>query len=97
MLWDNYDHYLSLYHSSEPMQELACPRIPFARLLPEFIRRQVAERALVTGDANSLDSNPLDGYNLDLDPLGNPFLDHCFLDNRSLDSWSQDERAVVLR
>jgi hypothetical protein len=79
------------------MQELACPRIPFARLLPEFIRRQVAERALVTGDANSLDSNPLDGYNLDLDPLGNPFLDHCFLDNRSLDSWSQDERAVVLR
>jgi hypothetical protein len=97
VLWDNYDHYLSLYHSSEPMQELACPRIPFARLLPEFIRRQVAERALVTGDANSLDSNPLDGYNLDLDPLGNPFLDHCFLDNRSLDSWSQDERAVVLR
>jgi hypothetical protein len=97
VLWDNYADYLNLYHSSELMQELACPRIPFARLLPEFIRRQVAERALVTGDANSLDSNPLGGYNLDLDPLGNPFLDHCFLDNRSLDSWSQDERAVVLR
>jgi hypothetical protein len=69
------------------MQELACPRIPFARLLPEFICRQVAERALVTDDANSVDSCSA-SYNL---------LDNRCLDNLFLDNWCQDDLAMVLR
>jgi len=87
VLWDNYDHYLSLYHSSEPMEELACPRIPFARLLPEFIRRQVAERALATGDANSVDSCS----------ASDNLLDNRCLDNLFIDNWCQDDLAMVLR
>ncbi len=38
--WDNYDEYLHLYGSSEPMQELPLPRIPFARLIPAALRRK---------------------------------------------------------
>jgi hypothetical protein len=36
--WDNYDQYLELYGESESMQELAMPRIPFARQLPAELR-----------------------------------------------------------
>ena len=49
--WDNYEDYLELYGSSELMEELSYPRIPFARQLPEVIRQrvgiQVADLALV--------------------------------------------------
>jgi hypothetical protein len=40
MAWNNYDHYLSLYGSSETMNELAMPRIPFSRQLPLRIRER---------------------------------------------------------
>ena len=38
--WNNYNHYLSLYGSSETMEELPMPRIPFARQIPLRIREQ---------------------------------------------------------
>lgn len=38
--WNNYDNYLSLYGSSETMEELPMPRIPFSRQLPLRIREQ---------------------------------------------------------
>jgi hypothetical protein len=40
MTWNNYDHYLSLYGSSETMNELPMPRIPFSRQLPLRIRER---------------------------------------------------------
>jgi hypothetical protein len=40
LAWNNYDHYLSLYGSSETMEELPMPRIPFSRQLPLRIREQ---------------------------------------------------------
>lgn len=36
--WDNYSEYLALYGSSEVMEELPLPRIPFARQLPVNLR-----------------------------------------------------------
>ena len=36
--WDNYDDYIALYGSSELMQELSMPRIPFARQIPTYLR-----------------------------------------------------------
>ena len=38
--WNNYDNYLSLYESSESMEELPMPRIPFSRQIPLRIREQ---------------------------------------------------------
>jgi hypothetical protein len=38
--WNNYDNYLSLYESSETMEELPMPRIPFSRQIPLRIREQ---------------------------------------------------------
>jgi RHS repeat-associated protein len=38
--WNNYDNYLSLYGSSETMDELPMPRIPFSRQIPLRIREQ---------------------------------------------------------
>ena len=40
VLWNNYENYLSLYGTSETMDELPMPRIPFARQLPLRIREQ---------------------------------------------------------
>jgi hypothetical protein len=40
LAWNNYDNYLSLYESSETMDELPMPRIPFSRQLPQRIREQ---------------------------------------------------------
>ncbi len=38
--WDNYDDYIALYGSSELMQELPLPRIPFSRLIPDTLRQR---------------------------------------------------------
>jgi hypothetical protein len=38
--WNNYDNYLSLYGSSETMDELPISRIPFSRQIPLRIREQ---------------------------------------------------------
>jgi hypothetical protein len=38
--WDNYSDYIALYGSSELMQELSLPRIPFARQIPTFLREK---------------------------------------------------------
>jgi len=38
--WDNYDDYIALYGSSELMQELPLPRIPFARQIPASLRQK---------------------------------------------------------
>ena len=40
VLWNNYENYLSLYETSETMDDLPMPRIPFARQLPLRIREQ---------------------------------------------------------
>ncbi len=40
LAWNNYDNYLSLYESSESMEELPMPRIPFSRQIPLRIREQ---------------------------------------------------------
>ena len=40
LAWNNYDNYLSLYRSSETMNELPMSRIPFARQLPLRIRER---------------------------------------------------------
>ena len=40
VLWNNYENYISLYGSSETMDELPMPRIPFSRQLPLRIREQ---------------------------------------------------------
>jgi hypothetical protein len=37
--WDNYDDYIALYGSSDGMQELPLPRIPFARQIPASLRQ----------------------------------------------------------
>ncbi len=38
--WNNYYNYISLYGSSETMDELPMPRIPFSRQLPQRIREK---------------------------------------------------------
>ena len=38
--WNNYENYLSLYGTSETMDELPMPRIPFSRQIPLRIRDQ---------------------------------------------------------
>jgi hypothetical protein len=40
VLWNNYEKYLSLYGTSDTMDELPMPRIPFSRQLPLRIREQ---------------------------------------------------------
>ena len=40
VLWNNYENYLSLYGTSDTMDELPMPRIPFSRQLPLRIREQ---------------------------------------------------------
>jgi hypothetical protein len=40
LAWNNYDNYLSLYRSSETMNELPMSRIPFARQLPLRVRER---------------------------------------------------------
>ena len=44
--WDNFDEYIALYGSSEPMQELSMPRIPFARQIPAALRNKFGLRSL---------------------------------------------------
>lgn len=46
--WDNYNDYLGLYGESGSMKELALPRIPFARQLPEEIRQVIGAPAEAT-------------------------------------------------
>ena len=40
VLWNNYENYLSLYGTSDTMDELPMPRIPFSRQIPLRIREQ---------------------------------------------------------
>lgn len=42
LCWNNYDEYVSLYGEQvDPMEEMAAPRIPFARQLPPAIRELI--------------------------------------------------------
>lgn len=51
--WDNYADYVALYGEGNLMQELALPRIPFARQLPAVIRHLVGVPDLAEAEAGA--------------------------------------------